>query len=149
MVGVLAGPRCRKQLPGKKWVVQENSSEGVDEECAHHESRFGSPDDGRFSELCDGLELRDEFLVGRTDGVEIPQRIEIGRERLRVELWSVARVADDDVGAEVEAVEDLSECDGVSAGADVSALAERAIALPLEFVANLGAHLIGQPTGDD
>src|SRR5271168_5272167 len=49
----------------------------------------------------------------------------------------------------MEAVKDLCECDGISAGTDVGALAEETIALPLELVANLGALLIGQTAGDN
>jgi hypothetical protein len=129
--------------------VQENSSEGVNEEGARHKGRFGSPDVGRFSEFRNGPELRDELPVGRTNGGEIPQRTEIGGERLLVELRGVLRVADDDLGAKMEAVEDLCECGGISTRADVGALAEETIALPLEFVANLSALLIGQTAGDN
>src|SRR5271168_3192715 len=49
----------------------------------------------------------------------------------------------------MEAVKDLCECDGISAGTDVAALAEKTITLPLELVANLGALLIGQTAGDN
>jgi hypothetical protein len=54
--------------------VEENSAEGVDEEGADHEGCFGRPCGGTISQLCDGCELRDELLVGGTDGGELPER---------------------------------------------------------------------------
>ena len=68
---------------------------------------------------------------------------------MRVELGRIARAADDDAGAETEAIEDFCECDGVAAGANVGALAEEAIAFPFELAAQWGALWIGELTCDD